>query len=218
MVPPRSKLIGQTVFPGMSTADGTLMILAVQRGGRELGAGPVALAVGDHMLMQGTWQALDTKLADPQYMVVDSPEVVRRQAVPLGHRSWEAIVVLVALVVLLVTGWVPAAVAAVICSVVLVLSGVLTLPHAYRGIDWNTCFLVGGMLPLAMAMTRTGTADMIAHWMVAVTGGLGPRAVLAGTFIVTAALTQVMSNTAAALVMLPIAVATGPESGSRRCH
>jgi di/tricarboxylate transporter len=108
---------------------------------------------------------------------------------------------------------VPAAVAAVICAVALVLSGVLTLPQAYRGIDWNTCFLVGGMLPLATAMTRTGTADIIAHGMVGVVGDLGPAAVLAGIFIVTAALTQVMSNTAAALVMLPIAVATGPEVG-----
>jgi di/tricarboxylate transporter len=213
MVPPRSKLVGQTVFSGMSTPDGGLMILAVQRGGQDLGAGPVTLAVGDHMLMQGTWQALDTKLADPQYMVVDSPEVVRRQAVPLGHRAWEAIIILVALVVLLVTGWVPAAVAAVICSVALVLFGVLTLPQAYRGIDWNTCFLIGGMLPLATAMTRTGTADAIAHGMVGVVGDLGPPAVVAGIFIVTAAITQVMSNTAAALVMLPIAVATGPEVG-----
>ena len=213
MVPPRSKLVGQTVFSGMSTPDGGLMILAVQRGGQDLGAGPVTLAVGDRMLMQGTWQALDTKLADPQYMVVDSPEVVRRQAVPLGHRAWEAIIILVALVVLLVTGWVPAAVAAVICSVALVLFGVLTLPQAYRGIDWNTCFLIGGMLPLATAMTRTGTADVIAHGLVSVVGDLGPPAVVAGIFIVTAALTQVMSNTAAALVMLPIAVATGPEVG-----
>jgi di/tricarboxylate transporter len=198
MVPPRSKLMGQTVFPGMSTADGDLMILAVQRGGRDLGSVPVTLAVGDHMLMQGTWQALDTKLADPQYITVDSPEVVRRQAVPLGHRAWEAIIILLALVVLLVTGWVPAAVAAVICSVAMVLFGVLTLPQSYRGIDWNTCFLVGGMLPLATAMTRTGTADVIAHSMVSVVGDFGPRGVLAGIFIVTAALTQVMSNTAAA--------------------
>jgi di/tricarboxylate transporter len=213
MVPPRSRLVGQTVFPGMSTPDGGLLIVAVQRGGQDLEATPVTLAVGDHMLMQGTWQALDSKLADPQYLVVDSPEVVRRQAVPLGHRAWEAMIILAVLVVLLVTGWVPAAVAAVICSVALVLFGVLTLPQAYRGIDWNTCFLIGGMLPLATAMTRTGTADVIAHGMVSVVGDLGPPAVVAGIFIVTAALTQVMSNTAAALVMLPIAVATGPEVG-----
>jgi di/tricarboxylate transporter len=213
MVPPRSKLVGQTVFAGMSTPGGDLMILGVQRGGQDLEATPVTLAVGDHMLMQGTWRALDSKLADPQYLVVDSPEVVRRQAVPLGHRAWEAMIILAVLVVLLVTGWVPAAVAAVICSVALVLFGVLTLPQAYSGIDWNTCFLVGGMLPLATAMTRTGTADVIAHTMVSVVGDLGPRAVLAGIFIVTAAITQVMSNTAAALVMLPIAVATGPEVG-----
>ena len=53
--------------------------------------------------------------------MVDSPEVVRRQAVPLGHRAWEAIAVLAALIVLLAGGWFPAALVAVACAVALVL-------------------------------------------------------------------------------------------------
>jgi di/tricarboxylate transporter len=211
VIPPRSKLIGQTVFAGMSARDGDLMVLGVQRGGEEVGAGPTLLQAGDHLLLQGTWTALDKHLADPQVLVVDSPEVVRRQAIPLGHRAWEAIAVLVALVVMLVGGWFPAALVAVICSVALVLLRVLTVPQAYKGIDWNTCILVGGMVPLAAAMTKTGAAQQIADALIELVGAAGPRAVLAGLFLVTFALTSVMSNTAAALVMLPIAVATGAE-------
>ena len=116
VIPPRSKLVGQTVFPGMSARNGDLMVLAVQRSGENLPAEPTPLAAGDHLLLQGTWQALDKHLADPQVLVVDSPEVVRRQAVPLSHRAWEAIAILVVLIVLLATGWVPGAIAAVICS------------------------------------------------------------------------------------------------------
>ena len=213
VIPTRSKLVGQTAFPGMSARDGDLMVLAVQRGGEDLGAKPTKLQVGDHLLLQGTWQALDKHLADPQVMVVDSPEVVRRQAIPLGHRAWEAIAVLVALVVMLVGNWFPAALVAVICSVALVLLRVLTVPQAYKGIDWNTCILVGGMIPLATAMRKTGAAEVLADQLIYFVGALGPRAILAGLFLVTFALTSVMSNTAAALVMLPIAVATGTEMG-----
>ena len=213
VIPPRSKLVGQTVFPGMSARNGDLMVLAVQRSGENLPAEPIPLAAGDHLLLQGTWQALDKHLADPQVLVVDSPEVVRRQAVPLSHRAWEAIAILVVLIVLLATGWVPGAIAAVICAVAMVLFRVLTLPQAYRGIDWNACILIGGMIPLATAMSRTGAAQLIADTLISVVGGAGPRALIAGLFLCAFIMTQLISNTAATLVMLPIALATGTEMG-----
>ena len=213
VIPPRSKLVGQTVFPGMSARNGDLMVLAVQRSGENLPAEPTPLAAGYHLLLQGTWQALDKHLADPQVLVVDSPEVVRRQAVPLSHRAWEAIAILVALIVLLATGWVPGAIAAVICAVAMVLFRVLTLPQAYRGIDWNACILIGGMIPLATAMSRTGAAQLIADTLISVVGGAGPRALIAGLFLCAFIMTQLISNTAATLVMLPIALATGTEMG-----
>jgi di/tricarboxylate transporter len=213
VIPPRSELIGQTVFPGMAVRDGDLIVLAVQRGGEDLGAEPTTLTAGDHLLLQGTWQALDKHLADPQVLVVDSPDLVRRQAVPLGFKAKEAIAILVLLVIFLSTGWVPSAVAGVVCAAAMVLLGVLTLPQSYKGIDWNTCILVGGMIPLSTAMTQTGAAELIAETLVTVVGGAGPLALLAGLFIVTAVLSQLISNTAAALVLLPISVAVGSEVG-----
>jgi di/tricarboxylate transporter len=211
VIPPRSAFIGETVFPGMATPSGDLMILGVQRGGADLGLRPSTLAAGDTLLLQGTWAALDKRLADPRVLAVHSPDVVRRQAIPLGHKALEALGVLLLLVALLVASPFPAAMAAVICAGLMVLLGVLTVPQMWKGIDWNTCILVGGMIPLAAAMTQSGLAQQIADGLIALVGGAGPLAVLAGLFLVTAALTQVMSNTAAALVMLPIAVAAGPE-------
>jgi di/tricarboxylate transporter len=105
------------------------------------------------------------------------------------------------------------AIAAPICAVALVLLRVLTIPQVYKGIDWNTCILIGGMMPLATAMSRTGAAQMIADTLIDLVGNAGPRALIACLFVVTVALGQLMSNTATALVMLPIAAATGIETG-----
>ena len=213
VIPPRSALVGQTAFPGMVARDGDLMVLAVQRGGDDLGPEGTQLTVGDHLLLQGTWQALDKHLADPQVLVVDSPEVVRRQAVALGPGAREAIAILVVLVVLLTTNVVPPAIAAVFCAALMVVTGVLTLPRFYRGIDWNTCVVIGGTIPLATALTKTGAAALIGDQVVRLVGDFGPRAVLAGLFLVTAAITQFIANTSAALIMIPIAVATAGELG-----
>lgn len=211
VIPPRSKLIGLSAHIGMAARDGELIVLGIQRAGQDIGKAPVQLAVGDHLLLQGTWRALDKHLADPQVLVVDSPEVVRRQSVPLSLGAKESIGILALMIVLLVTGWVMGAIAAVICASLVVLLGVLKLPQALQRIDWSTCILVGATIPIATALTNTGAAVLIADTLVSWLGALGPRAVLAGIFIATLAITSVISNTAAALLMLPIAIAAGGE-------
>jgi di/tricarboxylate transporter len=213
VIPPRSKLIGETAFAGMTAGDGELLVLAVQRGGEDMGAGAHKLAVGDHLLLQGGWRALDKHLADPQVLVVDSPEVVRRQAVPLGLGAVEALAILVLLVVLLATGLLPSAVAGLLCAILMVLVGVINVPQAYKGIDWNTCFLIGGMIPLSAAMTRTGAADLIADTLIRLLGNAGPRGFMAGLFVAAALIGCVISNTATALLFFPISIAMAHELG-----
>lgn len=214
LVSPRSALIGQPVFPGMVTESGDLIILAVQRGGEQItpvpgghAKGSVVLQAGDSLLLQGTWKALDIHLADPDVLVVDSPELVRRQAVPLGQGAWQAIVILVAMVVLLATGLVPPAVAGLLAAGAIVLTGIMRVDQAYRAIDWTTVILVGAMMPLSTAMMESGAAAMLADWLVGLVGDAGPLALLAGLFVVTAIMGQLISNTATALIMIPVAVA-----------
>src|SRR3712207_5040159 len=81
---PRSEFVGDRVFPGMVTESGDLVVLAVQRNGEDVGPEDTTLAIGDTLLLQGTWDALDRNLVDPGVLVVDAPEHIRRQAVPLG--------------------------------------------------------------------------------------------------------------------------------------
>ncbi len=213
VIPPRSGMIGREVFPGMVTESGDLLILAVQRRGEDVGPGKTALEVGDTMLLQGTWSALDKRLADPEVLVVDSPDLVRRQAVPMGTGAKAAIGILVAMVAALALNLVPSAVAGLVAAVAMVVVGVLTVDQAYRSVNWTTVILVGAMTPLSAAMSETGAAQLLADRLVAIVGEAGPYALLAGLFILTAVLGQLISNTATALIIIPIAVAAAIELG-----
>jgi di/tricarboxylate transporter len=213
MIPPRSAMIGREVFPGMTTDSGDLIIIAVQRGGEDAGPGATKLEAGDTMLLQGTWKALDIRLNDPEVLVVNSPDVVRRQAVPLGQGAKQALIILGAMVFLLATGLVPAAVAGVLAGFALILSGVLTVDQSYRAVDWTTVILVGAMMPLSAAMDQSGAAALMAEGLVALVGDAGPYALLAGLFLLTAILGQLISNTATALIVIPISVAAAMGMG-----
>ena len=211
VIPPRSALVGETAYPGMVTDSGDLVVLAVQRKGEDLGPGETTLAVGDTLLLQGTWGALDKHLDDPDVLVVDAPERVRRQAIPLGPHAKEAIGVLVGMVILLATGAVPPAVAGLLAACALVLLRVLTVEQAYRGISWTTIVLVGGMISLSTAMSTTGAANELADGLVSVVGDAGPYALLFGLFLLTAVLGQLISNMATALIVIPIAVSAAAD-------
>ena len=213
MIPPRSGLIGEAVFPGMVTESGNLLVIAIQRNGTELGGGRTLLRAGDTLLLQGTWKALDMQLDDPDVLIVDSPELVRRQAVPLGAGAMEAIAALLGMVVLLALGLIPPAAAALLAAGALVLTNVVTVEQAYRSIHWTTVILVAAMMPLSTAMKETGAAQLVAERLVSMVGDAGPHALLAGLFLLTAILGQLISNTATALIVIPIGVAAATEIG-----
>jgi di/tricarboxylate transporter len=211
VIPPRSKLIGQAMFPGMVTESGDLIVLAVQRRGESQGHDETVLAAGDTLLLRGTWKALDEHLADPDVLVVDSPELVRRQAVPMGAGAKQAIAVLLGMVILLATGLVPSVIAGLSAAFAMVLLRALTVEQAYRAINWTTIILVGAMMPLSTAMVKTGAAAAMAEALVKVVGDSGPYALVAGLFVLTAILGQLISNTATAILIIPIAVAAATE-------
>jgi di/tricarboxylate transporter len=213
VIPPRSALIGRTVFPGMVAADGDLVVLALQRAGEDAEPGETVLQAGDTLLLQGTWKALDTKLAVPDVLVVDSPDLVRRQAVPMGAGARGALAILAGMVVLLATGVVPPAVAGLLAAGAVILAGILTVDEAYKAINWTTIILVGAMMPLSTAMVQTGAAKLLADQLVAQVGDGGPIALLAGLFVLTAVLGQIMSNTATTLLVIPVAMAAAADLG-----
>ena len=172
VIPPRSALIGDKAYPGMTTESGDLVVLAIQRRGQQLEE-EVELAAGDVLLLRGSWGDLERHLEDPDVLAVDAPDVVRRQAISLGTGAKRTLAVLAGMVVLLATGAVPPAVAGLLAAGAIVLLGVLSVEQAYRGISWTTVILVGGMIALSTAMLETGAAEQLADALVRIVGDLG---------------------------------------------
>ena len=211
VVPPRSPVIGRVMFPGHRSSGVT--VLGINRLGKYRGARRTALAEGDTLLVHGTWPAVEALADDTEVLLVDSPDMVRRQVVPLGTLAPRALAVLTVTVVLLAGGFVPAAVAGLIGAMGMVVTGVLTPHLAYRAVSWQTVVLVGGLIPLSAAISSSGAADVLADAVIYLAGDTGGVGLLLVLFVLTAALGQIVSNTATVLIVLPIAVAVAGSSG-----
>jgi di/tricarboxylate transporter len=117
------------------------------------------------------------------------------------------------MVVLLATGMVPAVIATLLAAGAMIVTGVVGVAQAYRAVSWTTVILVGAMIPLSKAVESSGAADLIAHELVEIVSDAGPYALLLGLFAITAVFGQLISNTATALIMIPIAVTAATELG-----
>src|SRR5262249_49504980 len=193
--PGPSAMRGSTGFPRPASQDHEVMVLAVQRGGAELVRPRLTLRSGDHLLLQGSWPALERYLSGAQLLVIDAPDQVRTQAVALGRGAKRVFAILALLVVLLVFNIMPAPIACLLCACLTVITGVVRLPQIYRGLDWNTVLLIGAMIAPARAMEKSGAAEMIGNHIVNLLGDFGPTAVLVGLFLAAALITQFISNT-----------------------
>jgi di/tricarboxylate transporter len=104
-------------------------------------------------------------------------------------------------------------VATLLAAGAIVLSGVMTVEQAYRAVSWSTIILLGAMVAVSAALQESGAAEKMARALVDIVNAGGPRLLLAGLFVLTAALGQVISNTATALIVAPIAVSAAGELG-----
>ncbi|TQJ29850.1 SLC13 family permease [Microbacterium sp. SLBN-146] len=207
VVPPRSPLIGARLCTGMATPSGDLVLLAARRGSEHLKGQDIVVQAGDALLLQGTWDdlALHTDGPGAKVLPVDSPAQLRR-SVPLGRGARRAMIVLGVMVVLLATGLSPPAVAALLAASALVLTKTVTVAQAYQSISWTTVVLIAGMIPLSTAFIETGTADLVAGWLLTLIGDAGPHIALLALCVLTIVLGQLISNTATVLIVAPIAV------------
>ena len=212
VVPPRSPLIGTHLFAGMATPSGDLVVLAVQRSGEDLTAPEDTLRAGDILVLSGSWERLQHHTSTDEVLVVADPATLRR-GIPLGVGARRTLVVLAGMILLLATGVVPAAVAGLLAAVAIVLTGVLTPNEAYRSVSWTTVVLVGGMIPLSTAFVSTGTADAIADALLGMIGSGSARVALLAICVLTVLLSQLISNTATVLIMVPIATVVATDIG-----
>ncbi len=208
---PHTRLSGQSLRDIHFRDKYGLGVLAIWREGEVYRANlrDMALRFGDALLVYGRRDKLSVLGSDADFLVLTeaAQAPVRKQRAPL------AALVMAAVLVPVVAGWLPISIAAVVGAALMVLSGCLTMDEAHRAIQWPVVFLIAGMLPLGIAMEQTGVAAYLADKMVALVGAAGPYAILAGLFIVTAVASQVMPNAAVALLLAPIALSTASSIG-----
>jgi di/tricarboxylate transporter len=147
--------------------------------------------------------------SEPDFLVLteEAQETLRLDKAPVAALLMGAVLLPV------IFGWLPISIAAVVGATLMVLAGCLTMEGAYRFIEWNAVFLIAGMLPLGIAMQHTGAARFLADGVVSTVGGLGPLAVMAGLFVLTTLATQVMPNPAVAVLLAPITLNTANDWG-----
>lgn len=207
VIPPRSTLIGKTLVDTQFGSAYRLTVLNMKRPDHEdkLDLKSTRLAFGDTLLVQGEWRdILRLKKNSRDFLVIGETDQLNgslnRQKAPL------VAIALAGMLFMLVTGIVPAVIGAMIAALFVVLTGCLTMDEAYDAIDWKSLVLIAGMLPMSTALESVGLVDMVANGLTESLGMLGPLAVMAGLFVLTAGFTQVLSNTATAVLLAPIAL------------
>ena len=206
MVPRGSDLIGRTLKSVRFRKRHRVVVLAINRHGVDLLSkiSRVKLRFGDVLLIQGTREQVESLAADGQILLLE--EVSERKARP-EKRRW-ALLAFVVFLFFSLTHLVPLPIAVLLGVMILLASQSLRMKEVYDIIDWRLLILIACLISFGVAMEKTGADQYLADFIVRFTGKYGPMGVLAGFFIMTVALTQPMSNQAAALVMLPIAVKT----------
>ncbi|MFC0672700.1 SLC13 family permease [Brachybacterium hainanense] len=211
VIPPRSPFLGDEVHRGMRTESGDLIVTSFRRGGESIDHG--TLQVGDVLLMRGAWDALERKAGHSGVLSVDDPDLIRRQSVRLGARSYVAVAVLVVMCVVLALELLPPAIVVMIAAAVLVVSRVLSFAQAQHSISLTTIIVVAGMIPLSTAIQTSGAADLVSDTLVATFGASSPRLLLVCIVLIVLVLGQFLSNLATVLIVAPVAVVVSENAG-----
>ncbi len=171
--------------------------------------GGVQMHSGDVLLVQGTWQDI-ARLSreDTEWVVLGQP-LDEAAKVTLDYKAPMAAAIMVAMVAMMVFDFIPVApvTAVMIAGLLMVLTGCFrNVEAAYKTINWETIVLFAGMLPMSLALEKTGVSELLSGTLVSGLGAYGPIALLAGIYFTTSLMTMFISNTVTAVLMAPIAL------------
>jgi len=204
---PRSEYLGRSVAVGQIFERFTVQLLGVRRRGKPVVDRELKLEFGDSLLVRGTWEAIGELQSERRnFVVVGTPEAMATEVAGLRPRAPVAVAALVGMVVLMVTGIVPTVIAALIAAAAMILFGCLSTREAYRSISWSSVVLIAAMIPMGRALETTGGASVVAEGLVNTLGNLSPVALMAGVFLLTTGFSQVINNTATAVLVAPIVI------------
>lgn len=208
----QSNLIGRTVREVNFLQRYGLVVIAVSSFGetRNTKIADIALQLGDILLVQGASDRLSQLRKTNHVALLDEFE-------PVLFKKRKGLIAVSSFLLAITAGmlgWLPLSIAFLMAALTTILLRCISSGKAYSSVDWRLLVLIGGMTAFGTAMENSGAADFLASGIVDILGPIGKLAVLAGFIILTVLLTQPMSNAAAALVVVPVALRTAIELGS----
>ncbi len=213
-----SRLVGRMIRSTALRAKYHINVLAIRRKGkyiREDLANEV-LSVGDVLLVQGNWSDIARLEREEDDWVVLGQPLAEAAQVTLTYRAPLAGAILLLMVAMMVFDFIPVApvTAVLLAAVLMVLCGCFrNVEAAYKTINWESLVLIAAMMPMSVALEKTGASALLSHTLVDGLGVVGPVALLAGIYFTTSLLTLFISNTATAVLMAPIALSSAAEMG-----
>ena len=212
---PESELIGKTIREmGFRTRYG-LNVVGMKRDGEALDGSVVdeSLQLGDIVLVVGNWKQISHLAQNGRDFVVLNLPVEVSDASPAHSQAPHAIFCLVLMVALMLTDEIPNPIAAIIACLLMGKFRCIDAQSAYKSIHWPSIILIVGMMPFALALQKTGGVDLVVKGLMDIGGGQGPYLMLGCLFVMCAAIGLFISNTATAVLMAPIALATAKSMG-----
>ena len=201
---PRSRVEGLTLAEIDFREQHGLQALAIWRKGRPIkdDLARQELRFGDALLVQGSYNRIRLLGAHPDFVVLSSAaqEPRRTAKAPLAIGSLGVMIAMV------VTGFQPIHVAAFTAATLVVLLGAIKMEEAYRAVEWKAVFLVAAILPMGLALEKTGAAMLAADMVSAATGPYGPYAAMAGMFTMSSVLSQCLDGAPAVVMMAPVVI------------
>ncbi|MBC1184995.1 MULTISPECIES: SLC13 family permease [Kluyvera] len=212
---PESELLGKSVREmGFRTRYG-LNVVGMKRDGEALDGSVVdePLQLGDIVLVVGNWKLISQLAQNGRDFVVLNLPVEVSDASPAHSQAPHAIFCLVLMVALMLTDEIPNPIAAIIACLLMGKFRCIDAQSAYKSIHWPSIILIVGMMPFALALQKTGGVDLVVKGLMDIGGGQGPYLMLGCLFVMCAAIGLFISNTATAVLMAPIALATAKSMG-----
>ena len=173
------------------------------------------LQIGDVLLVQGSWQNISQLDTNEDWVVMGQPSE-QQGTVLLDYKAPLAAIIMLMMICMMVFDFIPVnnVTAIMIAGLLMVLTGCLrNVDAAYKTIKWESVVLIAAMMPMSIALQKTGTSDMISNALVEWLRSSGPIALLAGLYFTTSLMTMFISNTATAVLMAPIAINTAQQLG-----
>jgi len=214
LLPLRSRLVDKTIVDARIGTLYRLTVLGIRRPGTDekLDLKATPLRFGDTLLVQGAWEdILALRQQRRDFVVMGQPEEM--VGAPARKKAPVALLILAGMLVLMVTNLLPVATASMLAALAMILTGCLTIDDAYEAVDWKSIVLIAGMLPMAIALEKVGLVELAATALTSFLGAMSPLVVMASLFLITSLFTQVLSNTATAVLIAPIALAAAQNMG-----